>query len=160
MVHPSTVAVNGQTQSQRTFPPSIILWLSECCTCQSSALAQPKVGVAQTCVHPGSLSKYHRIPHALGHLCRGWSAQPSRSPFGAVLEAGLFQIRRKQKARAGCRFAEIRAILVQTDYVLLIGRINEPGCSSIAIRNNTTTILVPFLFWAIKQLISSFYTCM
>lgn len=148
MVHPSPVAGNGQTQSQRAFPTLIILRLSECLhcsTCQSNALAWPKVRVAQTCVHPGSLSKHLRTPHALGQLCRGWSAQPNRSPFGAVLQAGLFQIRRKQKARAGCRFAEIRAILVQTGYVLLIGRINEPGCSSIAIRNSTTTILVPFL---------------
>lgn len=84
-------------------------------------------------------------PSPLGHLCRGQSAQPSGSPFGPLLETHPFQIRRKQKARAGCRFAEIRAILVQTGYVLLIGRINEPGCSSVAIRNNTTTILVPFL---------------
>lgn len=113
-------------------------------TCQSSTLAQPKTGVVQTSVHTPVVSQNATKPlNALGHLYP--AAWPSGSPLRAVLEAFLFQIRRKEKARAGCRFAEIRAILVQTGYVLLMGRINEPGCSSVAIRNNTTTILVPFL---------------
>lgn len=128
-----------------------------CCrACQSSSPAQPQ-GCTDICVHPRSLPNCFKAPHALGHLCHGKAAQPSGSPFGAVLEACLFQIRRKQKARAGCRFAEIRAILVQTGYALLIGRINEPGCSSVAIRNNTTTILVPFLCRVLKRLIRPFY---
>lgn len=86
-----------------------------------------------------------------------WKGSPAKGKsLRAALEACLFQIHREQAAGAGCGFAEIRAILVQTGYVLLIGRINEPGCSSIAIRNNTTTISVPFLCRVLKWLISPF----
>lgn len=45
---------------------------------------------------------------------------------------------------------------MQTSYVLLIGRINESGRSSVATRNNSATILVPFLCRELGLLISPF----
>lgn len=135
------------------------------CRCPRRKLKREKNNIAQTlctakpCQHLSGLHPRHLLKHTAlqvpGHPCCPRQSSQTKSLPGCA-RSHLVQIRQKQEPRAGGRFAEIRAILVQTSYVLLIGRINEPGCSSVAIRNNTTAILVPFRCWEVGLLINTF----
>ena len=98
------------------------------------------------CVDP-RFQNSQTVPHLQTHT--------HPSPGGKLLPSP--NMYKTTSPNAGCGLAEIRAILGQP-VCTLMGRINETVCSSIAIRNNTGTILGLFPCRELELLISPLLT--